>query len=104
MSMKKKAKAIIGQMKNPAFLPRVMERLQKKEYDEGMQIMGEAAKYYFDRISKPMEKFNEEDAPIVAKLLRHMANEMERADPYIANTVKAMEKIEFQPIDYSKKN
>lgn len=103
MSVKKKAKMLVARMANPAFMPRVMERLQKKQYDEGMQIMGEAARYYFDRISKPMEGFNKVDAPIVAKLLRHMANEMERADPYIANTVKAMEKIEFPPIDYTTK-
>lgn len=84
----------------PAYMPVIMGQLQGKKFDDAMEILGNAARDYFGRISEATETINGEDAAIVIKLFRHMADELERADPQAAKIVKAMEKIELPPIEY----
>lgn len=84
----------------PAYMPQVMELLQGAKYDAAMELLGKAAHDYFARVSKATETIHGQDAAIVIKLFRHMANELERADPQAAKIVAAMKKINLPPIDY----
>ena len=51
-------------------------------------------------VSKATETIHGHDAAIMIKLFRHMANELERADPQAAKIVAAMKKINLPPIEY----
>lgn len=84
----------------PAYMPKIMEQLQGAKYDAAMETLGDAARDYFARVSQATETIDGQDAAIVIKLFRHMANELERADPQAAKIVRAMKKIELPPIEY----
>lgn len=84
----------------PAYLPKIMEQLQGAKYEAAMETLGAAARDYFARVSAATETIDGQDAAIMIKLFRHMANELERADPQAAKIVRAMKKIELPPIEY----
>jgi hypothetical protein len=84
----------------PAYMPKIMELLQGAKYDAAMEELSKAAQDYFQRVSKATETIHGHDAAIMIKLFRHMANELERADPQAAKIVAAMKKINLPPIEY----
>ena len=96
---KKKGKQDPGKI-TPAYMPRIMVELQAEKYDPAMEILGDAARDYFARFNQAMDTINTQDAAIVIKLLRHMADELERADMQAARIVEAMQKIDLPPIEY----
>lgn len=87
----------------PAYMPKIMDDLAAKKYDAAMEILGNAARDYFARVSKATDDIPGADAAVMIKLFRHMANELERADPQAAKIVAAMEKITLPPIEYRRK-
>lgn len=84
----------------PAYMPRIIEELQAERYDPAMEILGKAALDYFGRFNQAMDTINGQDAAIVIKLLRHMADELEKTDELAARFVEAMKNITLPPITY----
>ena len=84
----------------PAYMPKIMEQLRNEKLDAAMETLGEAARDYFARVSKATETVPGWDAAILIKLFRHMADELERADPQAKKIVDAMGLIKLPPIDY----
>mgnify|MGYP002624426420 CR=1 FL=1 len=103
MKIKKQNKAATpithAAMTTPYF-PRIVDLLQTRKYDNAMVILGDAARDYFARINKATETIPGQDAAILIKLFRHMADELERADPQAAKFVAAMKNINLPPIEY----
>ena len=99
MRIGKKKKDLPAEV-TPAYMPKIMELLQGAKYDAAMEELGKAAQDYFRRVSKATETIHGHDAAIMIKLFRHMANELERADPQAAKIVAAMKKINLPPIEY----
>ncbi len=96
---------IFGKKKPKAttpYMPGVRAAIDKKEVVKAIQILQNAAVDYYGRISKAEGTIPAADVAIVIKLHRHIANELERADPIAAEYVKAMETIELPPIEYQK--
>lgn len=100
MILWKKKKAGLPTEVTPAYMPKIMAKLQTKKYDAAMEILGDAARDYFARVSKATDTIHGQDAAIMIKLFRHMADELERADPQAAKIVKAMNTIQLPPIEY----
>lgn len=100
MILGKKKKAQQAPEVTPAYMPKIMEQLQAAKYDDGMETLGQAAHDYFERVSKATENIPGQDAAIMIKLFRHMADELERADTQAARIVAAMKKINLPPIEY----
>ncbi len=84
----------------PAYLPQIMDLLRENKPDDAMEILGKAAQDYFARVSAATETIHGHDAAIMIKLFRHMADELERADPQAAKIVAAMKKNKLPPIEY----
>lgn len=82
------------------YMPGVRAAIDKKEFVKAIQILQNATVDYYGRISEVEGTIPADDVAIVIKLHRHIANELERADPIAAKYVKAMEKIELPPIEY----
>lgn len=82
------------------YFPRIAELLHAKKYDDAMVVLGDASRDYFARLDKATNTIPGQDAAILIKLLRHMANELERADPQAAKVVAAMKNINLPPIEY----
>lgn len=100
MSLWKRKKTEEATEVTPAYMPKIMELLQSAKYDQAMELLGKAAQDYFMRVSKATETVHGHDAAIMIKLFRHMADELERADPQGAKIVAAMKKINLPPIEY----
>lgn len=96
----KKKKTELPTEVTPAYMPKIMEQLQGAKYDDAMETLGKAAQDYFTRVSKATETIHGQDAAIMIKLFRHMADELERADPQAKKIVAAMKKINLPPIEY----
>lgn len=96
----KKKKQQQAEEATPAYMQKIMEQLQAAKYDDAMETMGKAAHDYFERVSKATESIPGQDIAIMIKLFRHMADELERADPQAARIVAAMKKINLPPIEY----
>lgn len=82
------------------YMPAVRVAIDEKDFVRALQIIQEAAVEYYGRIAKAEANIPVNDVALVIKLHRHIANELERADPVAAEYVKAMEPIELQPIEY----
>lgn len=82
------------------YFPRIAELLRAKKYNDAMVVLGDASRDYFARMNKATDTIPGQDAAILIKLLRHMASELERADPHTAKIVAAMQKIKLPPIEY----
>ena len=85
----------------PAYMPKIMEAVaDPKRVPEAIEITQQAAVDYFNRLTEAAATISGQDAAIMVKLYRHMADEIERADPQAAKIVKAMRKIPLPPIDF----
>lgn len=82
------------------YMPAVRAAIDAKDFVKALQIIQEAAVDYYNRIAKVEANIPANDVALVIKLHRHIANELERADPVAAKYVKAMEPIELPPIEY----
>ncbi len=82
------------------YFPRIAELLRAKKYNDAMVVLGDASRDYFVRMNKATDTIPGQDAAIMIKLFRHMASELERADPQAAKIATAMKNINLPPIDY----
>lgn len=82
------------------YMPAVRVAIDEKDFVRALQIIQEAAVEYYGRIAKAEANIPVNDVALVIKLHRHIANELERADPTAAAYAKAMEPIELPPIEY----
>ena len=66
------------------YMPSIREAIDKKEINKAIQILQNAAIDYYGRIGEVEGTIPVADIAIVIKLHRHIANELERADPIAA--------------------
>lgn len=83
------------------YLPRVLEAIDKKDFVTAQRGIQDGAIDYFNRFQKVTATMPVADAPLLICLYRHMANELERADPVAKKLAKALAPIELPPIDYT---
>lgn len=88
---------------NTPYMPAVRAAIDAKDFVEAVEIIQRAAVDYYGRIAKVEAGIPVGDVALIVKLHRHIANELERADPIAAEYVKAMEPIELPPIEYQTK-
>lgn len=100
MNFSKKRKPAEQAAMTVPYFPRIADLLRAKKYDDAMVVLGDASRDYFSRLDKVTNTIPGQDAVILIKLLRHMASELERADPQAAKFVAAMKKINLPPIEY----
>ncbi len=82
------------------YMPAVRAAIDAKDFVKAVDIIQTAAVDYYNRIAKAEANVPVADIALVIKLHRHIANELERADPTAAAYAKAMEPIELPPIEY----
>lgn len=85
---------------NTPYMPAVRAAIDAKDFVKAVEIIQNAAIDYYNRIAKAEADIPVGDVALVIKLHRHIANELERADPVAAEYAKAMEPIELPPIEY----
>lgn len=89
---------------NTPYMPAVRAAIDAKDFVEAVDIIQRAAIDYYGRIAEAEADIPVGDVALVIKLHRHIANELERADPVAAEYAKAMEPIELPPIEYQTVN
>lgn len=89
---------------NTPYMPAVRAAIDAKDFVEAVDIIQRAAIDYYGRIAEAEADIPVGDVALVIKLHRHIANELERADPVAAEYAKAMEPIELPPIEYQTAN
>ena len=82
------------------YMPAVRAAIDAKDFVKAIDIIQTAAIDYYGRNAKAEANIPVNDIALVIKLHRHIANELERADPTAAAYAKAMEPIELPPIEY----
>lgn len=92
--MKKKPKV------TTPYLPWALEAIDKKDFQRAQDIIHDGARDYFGRIHQATITMPVKDAPLLICLYRHMADELERADPTAAALAKTLKPIKLPPIDY----
>ena len=82
------------------YMPAVRAAIDAKDFVKAVDIIQTAAVDYYGRIAKAEANVPVADIALIIKLHRHIANELERADPTAAAYAKAMEPIGLPPIEY----
>lgn len=82
------------------YMPAVRAAIDAKDFVKAVDVIQTAAVDYYGRIAKAEANVPVADIALIIKLHRHIANELERADPTAAEYAKAMEPIGLPPIEY----
>ena len=85
------------------YLPKMMAQVEANKPADAVKTLYDAAVDYFTRISRETETIPAADGAIMAKLLRHMADEIERADPQAKKINEALKDVPLPAIDYKHK-
>ena len=82
------------------YMPAVRAAIDAKDFVKAVDIIQTAAVAYYGRIAEVEATIPVQDIALVIKLHRHIANELERADPTAAAYAKALEQMTLPHIEY----
>jgi len=82
------------------YMPAVRAAIDAKDFVKAVDIIQTAAVAYYGRIAEVEATIPVQDIALAIKLHRHIANELERADPTAAAYAKALEPMTLPPIEY----
>lgn len=85
------------------YLPKALKTIDKEDFVAANRAIQDGAIDYFNRFQKVTGTIPVADAPLLICLYRHMANELERADPIAKELAKTLALIELPPINYTKR-
>jgi len=82
------------------YLTRALEAIDAERFAEAQQTIQDGAIDYFGRFKPVVATIPVKDAPLLIHLYRHIANELERADPVAAALAKKLKPIKLPPITF----
>ena len=86
------------------YLTRALEAIDAEKFPEAQQIIQDGAIDYFDRFKPAAATIPVKDAPLLIHLYRHMADELERADPVAAALAEKLKPIKLPPITFTRRS
>ena len=75
------------------YLPRVKLLLDGNKHGEGYQLLMEGAQHYTDRLLASLPPTPVPDAALLIAVIKHVAAEMERADPEAVQLCRAIQEF-----------
>lgn len=86
------------------YLMRALEAIDAEKFTEAQQMIQDGAIDYFSRFQPVAATIPVKDAPLLIHLYRHMANELERADPVAAALAEKLKPIKLPPITFTRRS
>lgn len=86
------------------YLTRALEDIDAKKFTEAQQVIQDGAIDYFGRLQPAAATIPVRDAALLIHLYRHMANELERADPVAAALAEKLKPIKLPPITFTRRS
>jgi len=86
------------------YLTRALESIDAEKFAEAQQTIQDGAIDYFERFKPVAATIPVRDAALLIHLYRHMASELERADPVAAALAEKLKPIKLPPITFTRQS